>query len=749
MADLFGALLQRARLRAGMTQEQLAERAGVSVRTIRRFETDANTNPRVETVRLLADALRLPPAARDELLASAVGATEGPLRPVPQQLPALPQVFVGRTDELNALSVRTGGATVVVSAVSGGGGIGKTWLALQWAHEHLAEFPDGQLFVDLRGFSPKGRPVPSTHALRGFLDALGVEPAKIPADLDAQTALYRTLVADKRMLIVLDNARDSEQAAPLLPGGSACTAVVTSRDRLAGLVTAHGAHPIVLDVLDETQARELMAARLGHDRLAAEPDAAAELLGYCAGLPLALAVVAARAALQPDTSLARLVAELRDASSRIDALDAGETAANVRAALSWTHSALSPRQAETFALLGLAPGPEIGLAAAAVLTDLPEPEVRRALAELERISLVRQAVPERYRMHDLVKLFAADQAREVARPQRQAALRRLVDHYLHTAYTADRKVNPQRDPVPLRDPVDGSRPRSWDDEPSAWAWLTTERSNLVAVQHLAADEGWHAQVGQLAWVLHTVVWRLGGSGYDLEVWQAALTAAEQANDMSAQTQALRYLGRAHAVADRREEAVHYLERALDAAESIGDVSSQAYTHFYFAMACEDEPRAREHSAHAVRLAKTLDNPMLLAHALNGLGWDTARMGEYEQSRRHCAEALELFRGLRDKHGEAAALDSLGYIHRHVGEYEQAADCHRQARDLCRELGDVYNEADTLDHLAQACQAIGRTLEAEQAWQQALSLYLDQDRAADVARVHDALGQLAHTLDNKK
>ncbi|HET9140334.1 AfsR/SARP family transcriptional regulator, partial [Actinophytocola sp.] len=244
---------------------------------------------------------------------------------VPRQLPARPRQFVGRGRELTWLhSVSGGGPAIAV--IGGAGGIGKTWLALCWAYQALHRFPDGQLHVNLRGFDPSGEPLSPASALRGFLEALGVAPGAIPSDVDARAALYRSLVAGRRMLVLLDNARDAEQVVPLLPGGDTCTVLVTSRQRLTGLVVAHGARPVELEVLREREARELLAGQLGAARLAAEPGAATELLDFCAGLPLAISIVAARIAVQPELSLAVLAGELRGLHRQLDVLDTGDTA---------------------------------------------------------------------------------------------------------------------------------------------------------------------------------------------------------------------------------------------------------------------------------------------------------------------------------------------------------------------------------------------------------------------------------------
>ena len=312
---------------------------------------------------------------------------------IPHQLVVRLRLFTGRKHQLDKLTSdldATGdpGATMVISAIGGAGGIGKTALALHWAHHNIERFPDGQLYVNLRGFDPSGEPMRPEVAVRGFLDALGVEPAAIPVHPDAQAALYRSLVTGRRMLVLLDNARNTEQVEPLLPGSPTCTVLVTSRRRLTGLITLHGANSLVLDVLTKADARELFTRHVGADRVAAEPESVTELLGWCAGLPIAISILGTRAAQHASFPLAVLAKELRSASSsQLDTLDGGELATNLRAVFSWSYQALDREHAEVFGLLGLASGPDISVPAAASPTALPAARVRTVLDELEQVSL--------------------------------------------------------------------------------------------------------------------------------------------------------------------------------------------------------------------------------------------------------------------------------------------------------------------------------------------------------------------------
>ena len=395
----------------------------------------------------------------------------GPGMTVPRQLPAAVAHFAGRTDELKALTglldaAAGGGGTVAISAIGGTAGVGKTALAVHWAHQVADRFPDGQLYVNLRGFDPSATPA---DAVRRFLDALQVPAAKIPPSPEAQQGLYRSLLAGQQMLIVLDNARDAAQVRSLLPGGQGCLVLVTSRSQLSSLVAAEGAYPVTLDVLSPAEARSLLESRLGPERVATQPRAAAELAGLCARLPLALAIAAARAALNPAQPLAALAAELRDAAGRLDALDAGDAAASVRAVFSWSYRQLPQPAARMFRLLGIHPGPDITSPAAASLAATPHDQARQALAQLTRASLLTEHAPGRYAFHDLLRAYATELATTQDRDTaRRAATHRALDHYLYTASPSALVLYPQRDTLTLARPSPGCYPRSSPTASRPW-----------------------------------------------------------------------------------------------------------------------------------------------------------------------------------------------------------------------------------------------------------------------------------------
>ncbi len=668
---------------------------------------------------------------------------------VPRQLPAAPTPFVGRHDELDRLDAALpttpdAAATVVISAIAGAGGIGKTWLALHWAHRHVDRFPDGQLFVDLRGFSPEGEPMDPAVAVRGFLDSLGVEPGRVPVDPHAQAALLRSVVARRRMLLVLDNAADTAQVTPLLPGSETCAVVVTSRTRLAGLTTGYAARHVCLDVLSDDEARALLTDRLGVARVTAEPAAADELVALCGGFPLALGIVAGHAHLHRNFSLAALGAELRDLG--LDALDNDDPTASLPTVLSWSHRALTPVQATTFALLGIAPGSDISLPAAASLTGLPLPAARTALRGLEQASLIARNANGRYRMHDLIRAYAATHG-DLADDVREAALRRVLDFYTHTAHAADRLLDPHRQSIRPDPPAPGTHLHPLPDGAAALTWFGTEHANLLAAQDTAVKHAWHHTAWLMAWTLTAFHYRQGHLQDRLAVWRSALEAAGHLPDPTDLIRAQRFLGVAHADLGRHEEATRHLDQALTLADDHGDPTQQALTHRMLAQAWGergDDRRALDHATRSLELLPTVGDPVGQADALNQVGWYLARVGDHDTARAHCQAALTLHQCHHNPAGEAATLDSLGYIDHHTGRHDQAVHHYQRARALYRDLGNTYESANTLDNLGHPHAALGRHDEARTAWREALELYEAQGRLADADRVRHRLETLGHT-----
>jgi DNA-binding SARP family transcriptional activator/tetratricopeptide (TPR) repeat protein/CheY-like chemotaxis protein len=657
---------------------------------------------------------------------------------VPAQLPADVYGFAGRAEPLARLDALLAGgaahgvpAAVVISAVSGTAGVGKTALAVHWAHRVADRFPDGQLYVNLRGFDPGGQVMDPADAVRGFLDALGVGVERIPAGLDAQAALYRSLVAGKRILVVADNARDAEQVRPLLPGTSTALVVVTSRNQLTALLASGGAQPLALDVLSPVEARQMLARRLGTARVDAEPEAVDQIIAACARLPLALAIVAARAQ-QTGFPLAGMAAELDKADLRLDALDAGDTVTDVRAVFSWSYAALSPAARRLFRLLGLRAGPDISAAAVASLAGLPRPEARRLLADLVRANLLAEQVRGRYTSHDLLRAYAIDRFRaHDSDGERRAALTRLFDHYVHTAHTADRLLDPNRDaiPVPLVPVVTGTVPEPLGDHEEAMAWLAVEHPVLLAALEAAADAGFDTHSWQLAWDLDTFLYRQGHLHDVACSWQTALAAADRLGDPVAQATAHRRLGSAYIRLGRDPDAEGHLRQALDIFVRIANPVAQALTYLSLSYQLGRQRRPEEaldYSRRALKLFRAAGHHRGQAHALNNVGLCHAHLGDHAQAIDHCEQALALHQEVGDREGHADAWDSLGLAHHHAGNQAKAADCYQAALRMYRELGNRVEEAITLANLGDAHRAAGDRTAARTAWTEALNIFADFD-----------------------
>ena len=672
--------------------------------------------------------------------------------PVPRQLPVAARHFAGRAGALTALAglaAEAGGAdgasrAMVISVIEGTAGIGKTALAVHFAHQVAGDFPDGQLYVNLRGFDPAGPPMTPGEAIRIFLDALGVRAAQLPASLEAQAGLYRSLLAGRRMLVLLDNARDAGQVRPLLPASPGCLVLVTSRSQLTGLAAAEGAMPLALDLVTGDEAHELLAARLGGDRLAAEPAAAQELIGLCARLPLALAIAAARAATQPALPLAALAAELRDAGGRLDALDVGDAAASVRAVFSWSYQQLDAAAARMFRLLGLHPGPAVGAPAAASLAGLPPRQARAVLAGLARAHLLAEQAPGRFAFHDLLRAYAAERAQaDEDDAERHAAIHRMLDHYLHTAHPAALLIHPTSrtiTPPPLQP---GVEPQCLADIGQAQAWFEAERQALMGAATQALEAAFYTHAWQIAWALGRFLDLLGHWDDWIAAEQIVLAATERLGDRAAQAFAHWQFGYARARLGDHGDAHAHLGQALSIYTELGDRAGAADAHTALGVTLEEQGRdadALGHTRQALELFTAAGDRAGQALALNGIGWLHIKLGDYRQALTSCGQALELFQELGYPRLEADIWDSLGYAHHHLGDHAESAACYQRALALYREIGDRYALAGTLDHFGDTRRAAGRPDEASAAWEEALAI-LDDLRHPDAGQVRAKLAGL--------
>ena len=665
---------------------------------------------------------------------SAPPVTSGTGPAVPRELPARVRHFTGRAGELAALtglldqaSAETPG-TVVVSAIGGTAGVGKTALAVQWAHQVAGRFPDGQLYANLRGYDPSGTPATPAEIARRFLNALGVPDSQIPSDPESLESLYRSALADKRVLIVLDNARNAAQVRPLLPGGPGCFVLVTSRNQLTSLAAAEGAHMLTVDLFSQHDAHELIARRLDDGRVQDEPEAVSELIELCARLPIAVGVAVARAAAQPAFPLAGLVAELRDTSSRLDVLDAGDPDSSVRAVFSWSYQNLTGAAARMFRLLSVHAGPEIGIPAAASLAGLPLGQARRAVGELTGSYLLTEHARGRFTFHDLLRAYAADQARaEDYEAERDAAMLRLFDHYLHSSYATSRLLDPTLTTISLGPPQPGTLPEAPGDYEQAWAWAETEHQVVLAVARQAAATGFETYAWQILHALEPFFYRRGLWHEFVAVQRTALDAALRVEDITGQAHLHRGIGRAYALLGSSEEGQAHLSRAVAGFRKLGNRTDEARAHISMGLVMRQRGRysdALGEARKALRLYRAVGHPGGQAGALNNVGLYHIYLGNYEEALACCQKALARFSELGNRHGMAHALDSVGYAYHCLGQSDQAIAYYQQSLDSFRAYGDRFSEADTLIHLGDTYDVLGDHQGARRAWQEALSKLIE-------------------------
>jgi DNA-binding SARP family transcriptional activator/tetratricopeptide (TPR) repeat protein len=734
--------------------------------------------------RILVGERALPPSAMPA--AAVAGGAAAPQ--APRHLPAAVGCFTGRAAELAALTGlldgRSGAAvvTMVISAISGTAGVGKTALAIQWAHQVTGRFPDGQLYVNLRGHDPD-QPVTPGEALAGFLRGLGVAGHDIPDELEDRARLYRSRLVGRRMLVLLDNARDGEQVRPLLPGDPGCVTVVTSRDALAGLVAADGARRLDLDVLPLADAVALLRSLIG-PRADADPEAVAELARLCARLPLALRIAAELAA-RRKASLRGLAARL--AATRLDSLDAGEDRADVRAIFSWSVRQLPGDVAAAFALTGLHPGADLDVYAAAALTGTTAGQAHRVLDRLHRASLLQAAGPGRYGMHDLLRAYAREQA--AARDtsgQCQQALTRLFDYYLAAAAAAMDILFPAEAHQRPRIAATATALPEMPGQAGARAWLDAERANLVAVVLHCAGHGLLRHAVGLADTLYRYL--INGShlpeahtiyGHMLEAarlsgdlvgeavalnglgtigrmkghyhgavghYQAALERYRQCGNRIGEGRALQNLGVTEHQLHNHQSAVGHYQRAIAAYKDAGDSLGAAGALVTLAET-QIELGSYDQAADCLQLAlpvfREANDLAREAEALDGIGELSLRRGELTQAAEFFERSLVIFRRIDLRVGVAAELGNLGEVGLRQGEYQHAISYLRQALDLYRQTGYQHGEIVALRNLAQALHGVGQAAAARAELTAALQLAAETGNTYQEASAHRDLAESHH------
>lgn len=669
---------------------------------------------------------------------------------VPHQLPTDTPHFVGRRAELDVLSgaldPSPGPPFARITFIVGAAGVGKTSLAVHWAHAVAGKFPDGQLYLNLRGFDPSDQPVLPSAAMRGFLHALGVHPERQPTDLESQSALFRSLLAPRTMLVILDNAQSEAQVRPLLPGSGSCHVIVTSRNHLPGLVSA-GARIVDVGTPSEAECREFLRIALGAARTDAEPDAVAGIIARCSRLPLALAIVAARAMRRRQFSLRTLADELREEQVRLDALDTGDPSTSVRSVFSWSYRVLSPTAARLFRLAAISPGSDIGTAAAAKLTGMEVVAAHAALTELTRANLLDEHIPGRFQFHDLLRTYA----RELAASQdpdaeRERALRRLLDFLLRTAFAADRQLYPHRDLVPLDAASSGVDPLEFSSYEAAMDWYTVEHANLIAATRFAAANRLPAHAWQLAWSLSTFLDRRGHWLDYADTQRIAVSSAQELGDAGVEALTRRLLATACIRLRLHSEAEIHLECALESFRRRGDVAGEARSHLNLGLLYEQQGRFREAAARArpaLGLYRTAGHDVGVARVLSWLGWYRARDGRHRQARVLCEKALHLLRELGNRWEQAHALHHLGFVHQGLGDFAAAVLHYEEAAALFSELADPYHEALVLADLGESYRLQGSVDDARRVWQRALQSF-ESLKHPDAGRLRLVLSSLDKT-----
>jgi tetratricopeptide (TPR) repeat protein len=646
----------------------------------------------------------------------------------PRELPHDVRGFCGREAELERLDslLSQGTPAVGVTVFDGPAGVGKTALAVHWAHRMAGRFPDGQLYLNLCGFDPHQRPMSQADALRKLLGALGVNAQQIPADLDDQTRLYRSVVAGQRLLIMLDNARSAEQVRRLLPGQATCFVVITSRNRLEGLIASDGATRINVDVLPPPEAVALVSGVVGEARVAAEPEAGAELAKLCGYMPLALRIVAERVARYENVRLAELAEELLTEQDRLlDRLSNGDDTTTVRTVFSWSYNALPPDAARLFRLLGLHRGPDVSTPAAGALAGAGTTQVRHLLDVLSSAHVLEEIGRDRYRLHDLLRIYAAERAMaEDTDEDRNDAIRRLLNWYLHSADAAARVLAPQRRRAALGKPAGTVQPLTFKTYQYALIWFKAERANLVAATRQAEEVGEYA----VAWKLPAALlgfFNLRKHWADwISVHRTALQAARKLADPYAEAWTLNSLGIAYYDLRWFTKAADYFQRALEIRQRIEDRYGEGSTldnlgntlrklrRFDEAIGCYQR---------ALAMFGEISDRYGEGSTLRNLGGAYRGLRRLDEAADHYRRALLIWQELGERYGEGNTLSNLGDIHRKLGRFGEAVDCYQEALLICREIDNRYGEGAVLDNLGDIHADLGRHDDAIDHYNQALRI----------------------------
>lgn len=673
--------------------------------------------------------------------------TQRPAMPLtPSQLPADLSCFTGRREPLRralALAAEQGEALRIL-AIDGIPGVGKTALAVHTAHRAMRHFPDGQLYVDLRGFTPNGEPADPHEVLAGFLGAFDVPPQRMPDTLDARAALYRSILAGRRVLVVLDNAWGVEQVEPLLPGTPECMVIVTSRPRLTGLAAAHGARLTTLEVPSVDEATATFLRRVKGVRTDTDAASVLQIVDCCGRLPLAVAIAAARAASCPSYPLPLIAAELTSAGRSLDAFSDDHLDNDVRAVFSWSYRTLSEPAARLFRLLPLHPGNGAGLSALASLAGTSPRATAAAVGELVRARLLTVRRGHRYRCHDLVLAYASELAASES-AARTAALARLHDHYRQTVSLANRLMRSQlyeSEPPP---PLDGVQVEPLSDGSAAMEWLSAERPVLNGLVQESAARGdaraaWEMAVSMQLFQQRSGLWPEWSAGM-----RGALRAARRAGDTEGVARACRGLAGAHLFRGATAAALPLLHEAEAKFESIGMLVEVVHTLRNIGsvnIALGENEEALVHLDRALSLLSTHHHPYLEATTLVWASEAHLGLGNVVLAQELAEKSLAISRSLRLPDGEGPALATLSRVYRRRGDLPAAIAACRGAVEAARHLGYLRGAAEDLLLLGDLHMDAGEPEAARRAWHEVLELETDPD-SPHAAEARGRLAGLPH------
>jgi tetratricopeptide (TPR) repeat protein/transcriptional regulator with XRE-family HTH domain len=793
----FAGLLRQLRAEARLTQEELAEAASLSPRSVSDLERGISRTARKDTALLLADALSLAGPVRELFIAAARG--KGPASDVlaarqgvmsgafaaaaTRALPRDIAAFTGRQAELAQLTaamdaLAADGGVVGIHAIDGMAGIGKTTFTVHAAHRLADRFPDGQFFLPLHAHTAGQRPVDPADALASLLLIAGVPAAQIPPGLQARAGRWRDQVAGRKILLLLDDAAGHEQVRPLLPGTAGSLVLVTSRRRLTAL---EDAAVISLDTLPPQEAAALLARLAGRPDLGSGTGPGGRLTRLCGYLPLAIGMLASQLRHHPAWTVAGLVADLAAAKDRLELMHAEDV--SVAAAFDLSYADLSAGPQRLFHRLGLVPGPSIDAYAAAALDDTSLGEARRHLGELYDQHLITEPAPGRCQLHDLLREHARMLAASDEPAESSAAVGRLLGYYLHTALAAGRPfaswVSAYRRPPAGRPPAHAPALSTFEQ---AAAWLETERPNLQAAADYAAVNGWASYAVQIPGAMSGFLTAHDHCDQSAALHQTALAAARKAGDRIGEADALSELGLGQQETGDYPAATASLERALALYCDVGDLPGQAYalnqlgflhavTGDYAAAAAShqqalalardasdrlaeadslqglgvvqqltgDHPAAAASQQQALTLFRDLGNLQAQAYTLNGLGMVQQGTGDYPAAVASQKQALTLFRDLGDRRGQAFALNDLGLVQQETGDCPAATASHQKALALFRDLGSRLGQAEALNRLGELSLRTSATAQARDQHTQALAIARDIGAAPEEARALEGIG----------